>query len=270
MPAGLRRASDDGAPVRSVSRALDILLALEHAPQSVSAVARTTGLSTVTTRRLLASLAHRDLVVPDRTTPTYRLGPGCFGILDAVVRGAGGLDVIAAPVLSKLAEETGETVAVYVRAGPRRICVAQVPSPQPVRFTARMGMDNPIHTGAMGKVLLAFSDAAEREEILDRTELTAYTPATITDRATLDRELGKVREAGFAESRGERSAGVAAVAAPVFGVDRRILAALSVLGPSERLDDRTLAELRKPLGSAAREITRRVAASTVRNGSRHR
>ena len=258
------------AAVRSVSRALDILVGLEHGPQSVSALARTTGLSAVTTRRLLASLAHRDLVVPDRATPTFRLGPGCFRILDAVVRGAGGLDVIAAPVLSKLAEETGETVALYVRAGPRRICVAQVPSPQPVRFTARLGMDNPLHTGAMGKVLLAFSEAAEREEILDRTELTAYTPATITDRATLERELAKIRQAGHAESRGERSVGVAAIAAPVFDVDGRVLAALSILGPSERLSDETLAALRKTMIAAARECTRRVASSTSETGSRRR
>jgi DNA-binding IclR family transcriptional regulator len=270
VPAGLRRASDEDAPVRSVSRALDILFALEHGPQSVSAVARTAGLSTVTTRRLLASLAHRDLVVPDRTTPTYRLGPGCFGILDAVVRGAGGLDVIAAPVLNALSEETGETVALYVRAGPRRICVAQVPSPQPVRFTARLGMDNPIHTGAMGKVLLAFSDPAERDEILDRTELVAYTPATITDRAALDRELAKVHDAGYAESRGERSAGVAAVSAPVLGPDRHAIAALAILGPSERLDDATLERLRKPLIAAARDVAKRIATATTRNGSRHR
>ncbi len=270
MPAGLRRASDDDAPVRSVSRALDILFALERGPQSVSAVARTAGLSTVTTRRLLTSLAHRDLVVPDRTTPTYRLGPGCFGILDAVVRGAGGLDVIAEAILAKLAEETGETVALYVRAGPRRICVAQVPSAQPVRFTARLGMDNPIHTGAMGKVLLAFSDAAERDEILDRTELTAYTPATITDRGVLDRELAKVREAGYAESRGERSAGVAAISAPVYGPDKGVLAALAILGPSERLDDDVLARLRRPLIAAAREITRRVASSTTRTARSRR
>jgi DNA-binding IclR family transcriptional regulator len=131
-------------------------------------------------------------------------------------------------------------------------------------------MDNPIHTGAMGKVLLAFSDAAEREEILDRTELVAYTPATITDRAMLDRELAKIRDAGFAESRGERSPGVAAVSAPVLGPDRRLIAALAIIGPSERLDDEMLARLRKPLGAAAREISRRVVTATTRNGAKPR
>src|SRR5258708_28050327 len=131
-------------------------------------------------------------------------------------------------------------------------------------------MDNPIHTGAMGKVLLAFSEPAERDEILDRTELVAYTPATITDRAVLDRELARVHEAGYAESRGERSAGVAAVSAPVLGPDKLAIAALAVLGPSERLDDATLERLRKPIIAAARGTTRRVPASTPRKGSLHR
>jgi len=258
----------DSVPVRSVSRALDILHALERGAQGVSAVARATGLSTVTTRRLLASLAYRDLVVQDRTTPTYRLGPGCFAVLDAVVRGAGGLDVIGGAALARLAKESGETVALYVRAGSRRICVAQVPSAQPVRYTARLGMDNPIHTGAMGKVLLAFSDAADRDEILDRTELTAYTPATITDRAVLERQLDAVRERGYSQSRGERSPGVAAISAPVFGADRRMLAALAIIGPNERLTDETLARLRRPLVAAAREISRRVEAAAGRSGTK--
>lgn len=259
MPNSLTLASGDGSPVRSVSRALDILFALQHGPQTVGAIARSTGLSAVTARRLLSSLTHRDLVVQDRTTPTYRLGPGCFGILDAVARGAGGLDVIAGPVLARLAEETAETVALYVRAGPRRICVTQVPSAQPVRYTARLGMDNPIHTGAMGKVLLAFSDGAERDDILDHMDLVAFTPATITDRTALERALEQVRARGYAESRGERSAGVAAVSAPVFASDGRILAALSILGPAERLSDTVLAGLRAPLLASARQITERVA-----------
>ena len=257
------RAADDGSPVRSVSRALDILFALQHGPQTVAAIARATGLSTVTARRLLSTLAYRDLVVQDRTTPTYRLGSGCFGFLDAVTRGAGGLDVIADPVLAGLADLSGETVALYVRAGPRRICVAQVPSPHAVRFTARLGMDNPIHTGAMGKILLAFSEPAERDDILDHMDLVAFTPATLTDRAALERELDRVRRHGYAESRGERSAGVAAVGAPVFGPGRRILAALCVIGPGERLSDAVLARLRQPVMSAANDVTERAARSAA-------
>src|SRR5258708_40047784 len=107
-------------------------------------------------------------------------------------------------------------------------------------------MDNPIHTGAMGKVLLAFSEPAERDEILDRTELVAYTPATITDRAVLDRELARVHEAGYPERRGERSARVAAVSAPALGPDTLAIAALPGLGPREPLDHEHPAPLPTP------------------------
>lgn len=263
MPPVLTRVAE-GRSVRSVSRALDILFALQGGPQTVAQIARTTALSTVTARRLLSTLAYRDLVVQDRTTPTYRLGSGCFGFLDAVARGAGGLDVIAGPVLARLAEETGETVALYVRAGPRRICVAQIPSSHPVRYTARLGMENPIHTGAMGKVLLAFSDPVERDDILDHMDLVAFTEATITDRGALDRELERVRRQGYAESRGERSAGVAAVGVPVFSAGGRILAALCVIGPGDRLTDATLARIRRPLIAAAKDLSDRVAAGATR------
>ncbi|MBI4171199.1 MAG: IclR family transcriptional regulator [Actinobacteria bacterium] len=268
MPAGLIRAANDGSPVRSVSRALDILFAMEHGPRTVGAIARATGLSTVTARRLLATLAYRDLAVQDRTAPTYRLGSGCFGILDAVARGGGGLEVIAGPVLMRLARETGETVALYVRAGPRRICVAQIPSVHPIRYAARMGMENPIHTGAMGKVLLAFSDPAERDDILDHMDLIAYTPETIIDRAVLERELEHVRRQGYAESRGERSPGVAAVGAPVFGADGRVIAALCVIGPVERLDDTVLAKLRQPVMAAAKDVAERLARTPARRKAR--
>ncbi|HZP96387.1 MAG TPA: IclR family transcriptional regulator [Candidatus Limnocylindria bacterium] len=262
-----RRTPPRDGEVRSVDRALDVLFALEHGRRTIADISRSTGLSAVMVRRLLASLGSGDLVVHDPTTDAYMLGPGCFGILDAVARGGGGLDVIAAPVLARLGAATKETVALYVRAGPRRICAAQVPSPQPIRYTARLGMENPIHTGSMGKVLLAFSDALEREDILDHLDLVAFTSATITDRGDLERELQKVRRRGYAESRGERSPGVASMSAPVFGADGRILAALSVLGPSERLPDKVLAKIRPALLAAARDIGTRVSSGARRRSA---
>lgn len=267
VPVRRRPRAIPGGGVRSVARAIDVLFALEHGRQSLADVARSTGLSAVTARRLLASLGEGDLVIHDPTTSTFMLGPGCFGMLDAVVRGGGGLDVIAGPVLARLGASTKETCALYVRAGPRRICAAQVASPLPIRYTARLGMENPIHAGSMGKVLLAFSDPIERQGILDHLDLVAFTNATITDREALERELGRVRRRGYAESRGERSEGVASISAPVFGADGRIAAALSVLGPSERLPDAAFARIRPALLAGAREVGARLAAGVLRRPS---
>ena len=252
---------EDQALVRSVVRAIDILLALQHGNVSLGRIAQRTGLSKPTAHRLLASLSYGQLVVQDPVTSEYMLGPGCLAIADAVMSGLGGLGPIATKTLEHLAADSGESAALHVRAGLQRICVEQVPSPQPVRYTARVGASNPLHTGAMGKVLLAFSDAQDLSHLLDRMPLTASTDATITDRGVLEAELNKVRELGWAVSRGEQAIGVAAMSAPILRADGVVLASLSILGPNDRLTDAVLERLRPMVLAAAEEITSRVSAN---------
>jgi DNA-binding IclR family transcriptional regulator len=252
---------EDQVLVRSVARAIDILLALQHGTVSLGRIAQRTGLSKPTAHRLLSSLSYGQLVIQDPVTSEYMLGPGCLGIADAVMSGLGGLGPIAVPTLQQLAADSGESAALHVRAGLQRICVEQVPSPQPVRYTARVGASNPLHAGAMGKLLLAFSDPADLADLLDRIPLTASTNATITDRRTLETELDRIRGTGYAVSRGEHAVGVAAVSAPVLRSDGSILAALSVLGPTERLTDAAIKKLLPTLRSAAADLAERVASS---------
>lgn len=259
-------ADDHGPPVRSVARAADILLALEAGPQSLGRIAQRTNLSKPTAHRLLASLAYRQMVIQDPETVEYMLGPGCLRVADAIMRGAAGIGALVMPSLEQLAAESGETVALHVRAGLERICIGQVPSPQPVRYTAHVGATYPLHTGSMGKVLLAFSDDAERQDLLDRLPLTAVTSATITDRARLEAEVERIRATGTGTSRGERATGVAAMSAPIFGADGRLVAALSILGPAARLTDAAFDELRPALVAAAADCTERLAAAVRSTG----
>jgi DNA-binding IclR family transcriptional regulator len=252
---------DDQVLVRSVVRAIDILLALQHGNVSLGRIAQRTGLSKPTAHRLLASLSYGQLVIQDPVTSEYMLGPGCLGIADAVMSGLGGLGPIASTTLEKLSIDTGESAALHVRAGLQRICVDQFPSPQPVRYTARVGASNPLHTGSMGKLLLAFSHPDDLSALLDRMTLSASTEVTITDRRVLEAELDRIRELGYATSRGEQAVGVAAMSAPILRPDGVILAALSILGPNDRLTDSVLEELRPVLMSAARDITDRVSGS---------
>ena len=249
--------------MRSVARATDILLALQHGTVSLGRIAQRTGLSKPTAHRLLASLSYGQLVIQDPVTSEYMLGPGCLGIADAVMSGLGGLGPISKPTLAKLSVDSGESAALHVRAGLQRICVDQVPSPQPVRYTAHVGVSNPLHTGAMGKVLLAFSDPGDLGDLLDRMTLSASTNATITDRTALEKELNKIRGLGYSVSRGEQAIGVAAMSAPVLRADGAILAALSVLGPTDRLTDAAIKKTLPVLLAAAKDITDRIASTTT-------
>jgi IclR family acetate operon transcriptional repressor len=227
---------------------------LQHGRVSLGRIAERAGLSKPTAHRLLATLSYGQLVIQDPITSEYMLGPGCIGIADAVMRGLGGLGPVADTTLERLSRESGESSAVHVRAGIQRICVQHSPSPQPVRYTARVGASNPLHTGAMGKLLLAFTDLDELGDLLDRMPLSAQTDATITDRRALEDELQRIRSDGYAVSRGEQAVGVAAVSTPILHPDGTILAALSILGPADRLTDTRIQELLPLLVAGANEI----------------
>jgi DNA-binding IclR family transcriptional regulator len=258
-------AVDDHGPVRSVARAADILLALEDGPQSLGRIAGRTGLSKPTAHRLLASLAYRRMVIQDPDTVEYMLGPGCLRVADAIMRGVAGIRTLVMPILERLAADSGETVALHIRAGLERICIGQVPSSQPVRYTAHVGATYPLHTGSMGKVLLAFSDDAERQDLLERLPLPAITSATIADRAVLEAEVARIRAEGTSTSWGERAVGVAAMSAPVYGADGRLVAALSILGPDARLTAAAFERLRPALVAAAATCTRRLTGGARRS-----
>lgn len=248
----------DDVPVRAVGRAVEILLALSHGPRSLGWIAERTDLSKATAHRLLASLNHGQLVIQDRETSEYQLGPGCLLIADAVMRGLGGLGVVSRPTLERLHEDTKETITLHVRAATQRICVEELVSPRAVRYTAGVGAVHPIHTGSAGKLLLAFADEDERNRLLGHLDLVQLTDSTITNRSKLEKELATIRHQGYAMSRGERVEGAAAISAPVFGGDHSILAAVSILGPESRLGDSVLRELRPLLVDAAEEISERI------------
>jgi DNA-binding IclR family transcriptional regulator len=248
--------ADDTSPVRAVTRAMDVLLSLEDGPQSLAKIADATSLTKPTAHRLLATLSRNQLVIQNPWTSDYMLGPGCLGIANAVLTGLGGLGLMAQDILDGLAKASQESVALHVPAGTQRVCVAQVPSPQPVRYTADVGAAKPMYTGAMGKILLAFAHEQDRLELFTRLTLTPVTPLTIIDRDELEIQLAEVRKRGYAVSRGEQADGVASISAPVFAASGHVMAAVSILGPSTRMEDDTMTKLRPLVVRAGQEISR--------------
>lgn len=195
----------------------------------------------------------------DRVSGQYTLGPGCIGIADAIMRGTASLGVLAGPAMVALSELTGETVAIHVRTGLERTCIGQVTSPQPVCYTARVGAANPIHTGTMGKVLLAFMDDTERRGILDRLPPLAFADARTTSRQALEDHVEQVRIRGYAVSHGERFPEVAAMSVPVLAADGRLIAALSIIGPEHRLADDVMTGILPAVVETTRRIANRLA-----------
>ena len=251
---------DQRTGAQSVERALGVLRCFETAPGDlgVSEIAGRTGLSVSTAHRLVRALCAGGLLAQDPRTERYQLGPALV-VLGRRAEARLGY-ARALPALEALAQQTGESVNLGIRSGAEVLVVLDVASPQPLRFDQEPGSRVPVHTSAMGKVLLAFADDPRRE-LRALPELARYTDRTITDHEALGAELDRTRARGFAVNDEERNLGVRAVAAPVLGAAGSALAAVAVQGPTVRLPDDRLARLAAQIAEATRGIAPLLAAS---------
>jgi IclR family transcriptional regulator, acetate operon repressor len=219
----------------------------------VSEIARQLDLSKATVYRILRSLVVRDFLTFDHKLRKYRLGPA-FVALGA--RAFRDLDVrlIAHPYLIGLQKVTGETTAVSILVGASRVYLDQIPSSQPLKMTIEVGQLNPLYAGASSKAILAFAPPTLRQTILSgRFEKIA--PQTKVDPDMLAADLQQVMETGVAISFEEHQPGVAAVAAPLIGIDGYALGSICILGPLHRYQVETVAQQKPLVKQAAREIS---------------
>jgi len=243
--------------VQSLDRALEILDLLAAGRElGVTELSRRLEVHKSTAFRLCATLLERGLVEQNPSTEKYRLGYGLVRLAGAV-RAELDLSRAARPVLQSLAERSGETVNLAVLQGDEVINIDQITAPHLVVTVNWIGKQTPLHCTSNGKVLLAHLSQSRRESIL-AAPLKRFTPRTITDRRTLERQLRRVEEEGFAFTLEELEVGLNAVAAPVRSGDGRVGAAVSLSGPSYRVSPQRLPELGQMVREAGDAISRRL------------
>src|SRR5205807_7216972 len=204
--------------VQSLDRALDILKLLGSEPEMrVTDLARRLEVHKSTAFRLLSTLQEHGLVEQNPATEKYRLGYGLVRLASSVV---GEIDLARAsrPVLEELATRTSETVNLAILQGDQVVNIDQIAASHLVVNVNWVGKQPPLHSTSNGKALLAFLPEAERRRVLSGS-LKRFTPRTIVDRATLEKQLRRVVEDGYAFTLEELEIGLNAVAAPVRGHD---------------------------------------------------
>jgi IclR family acetate operon transcriptional repressor len=224
--------------VQSVERALDILEVLSREEDlGVVEIGATTGLAAGTVHRLLATMAARGYVRRDKKTRRYGLG---LKALTMAVAARERLGPLALPYLEELMRVSGETANLSVLESNATVYVEQVAPKRMLRIFTEPGNRVPLHSAGSGKVLLAYQPPRLVDLILGGGNLTRQTASTITDPAQLKAELRRVREQGYAVDHEEQEEGVRCLAAPVFGPDGNLFAAMSISGPASRLDRKRL------------------------------
>ncbi len=220
---------DNTSGVGVLDKAAIVLGALEAGPATLAGLVQATGLARPTAHRLAVALEYHRLVSRD-LQGRFVLGPRLAEL--AAAAGEDRLQAASGPVLGALRDLTGESAQLYRRQGDDRICVAAAERLSGLRDTVPVGSVLPMTAGSAAQILLAW----EEPDRLHRGLRYARFTATV---------LSGVRRRGWSQSVGEREAGVASVSAPVRGPTGKVVAAVSVSGPIERLT-RTPGRLHAP------------------------
>ena len=210
---------DNSSGVGVLDKAASVLSALEAGPATLAQLVTATGLARPTAHRLAVALEYHRMVTRD-IQGRFVLGPRLSEL--ATAAGEDRLLATAGPVLSALRDHTGESAQLFRRQGDQRACVAAAERPIGLRDSIPVGATLPMTAGSAAQVLLAW----EEPDRLHRGLQAASFNATV---------LSGVRRRGWSQSIAEREAGVASVSAPVRGPSGRVVAAVSISGPVERL-----------------------------------
>jgi len=202
-----------------LDKAASVLNSLEAGPATLAKLVSSTGLARPTVHRLAVALEYHRYLARD-LNGRFVLGPRLTEL--ATAAGEDNLLAAAGPVLHALRDHSGESAQLFRRQGEQRVCVASAERPMGLRDSIPVGAVLSMTAGSAAQVLLAW----EEPDRLHRGLIGAKFSATL---------LAAVRRHGWAQSVSERELGAASVSAPVRGPGGRVVAAVSVSGPVERI-----------------------------------
>jgi DNA-binding IclR family transcriptional regulator len=211
--------SRNNSGVGVLDKAASILNTLEAGPHSLAELVSATGIARPTAHRLAVALEFHRYVARD-LSGRFVLGPRAAEL--GAAAGEDRLLAAAAPALAALRDATGESAQLYKRQGDQRICVAVAERLSGLRDSVPVGAALTMQAGSAAQILLAWEDSEKIHRGVANARFTAA-------------QLAADRRRGWAQSVGEREAGVTSVSAPVRGPNGKVIAAVSISGPIERL-----------------------------------
>lgn len=239
------RKSDGNTPTIQVLErmfALLDVLAAHQDPVSLKEISAQTGLHPSTAHRILNDLATGRFV--DRPEAgSYRLGMRLLELGNLVKARLDVRDAALGP-MRELHKLTHQPVNLSVRQGDEIVYIERTYSERSgMQVVRAVGGRAPLHLTSVGKLFLAQDDAQRVRAYATRTGLAGHTRNSITDLGTLERELARVRQFGYARDNEELELGVRCMAAGIRDDQGKLVAGLSISAPADRLEDSWLERL---------------------------
>ena len=244
--------------IQSVDRAIRVLTALQGTRRmSLSEIAARLDLAPSTTHGIVRSLVEHGMVVQERGSSRYQLGPAVLRLGNVY------LDTLelrsrAIPWAEDLARRTGLAVRTGVLLIDDVVIIHHEPRPDGSRQMPEVGIVIPAHASALGKAMLAFLPEDEKR-VLMSGELRSMTGETLTSPEHLGDQLDQIRTSGIATEQDEAVIGESSLASPVFDSYGEAVGAIGVVVQSGGdLEGRDVSDL---VRETARAVSRELGAA---------
>jgi IclR family transcriptional regulator, KDG regulon repressor len=219
----------------SLTNALTILksFSMDNPEQGVTEIAKNLNIGKSTVHRLLLSLGSEGFVYKDPNSNRYSLGTSLLS-LTTIVNSQLPIVNESIPILNVLTERTGETSHLGILEGKYVIYLQKIESEHPAKLSTLIGMRQPIHATSIGQIILAYQNEKTINKLIPE-KLEKFTDKTITTLDNWKMKLSAIRQQHFVISDEEYEKGFISIAAPVFDEKGQVIAAVSIVGPVNRM-----------------------------------
>jgi IclR family transcriptional regulator, acetate operon repressor len=187
--------------------------------------------------RILYTLENVGYVEKDETNGKYRLGLGIVSAARKRIAGSS-LVQVARPHLKRLRDGFEETINLATLHKNEIVYSEIFESGHSFRMTDSVGSRISWHSTALGKAIAAFLPEERVKAILQKSPMKKFTPNTITSQREYLKVLANVKAEGFGLDFEESELGATCIASPIFGAENAIVGALSVSGPTPRIQSK--------------------------------
>jgi len=239
---------------QTIERALDIIFSLAEAESNLSVgdIAAKVAIPESTAYRLIKTLEQYGMV-ERKSIGQIRLGVRILELARSLQQQLDReLITIARPIMEELTCKVNETSILCVRSASQVICVQSVETQRMLRLSVEIGKIMPLDRGASGKAILAFEQKQTMDQLIN-------TIPEATLRQSIDKEIEIIREQGYCLTFGEVDTNIFGLAVPIYDINKRVIASLTVAGPTERWDKESGQEFIEKVLNSTHEITKKLA-----------
>jgi len=219
--------------LKDLTKIILLFNTLQFEERSVTEISKTLNMLPSKVSRMLGTIEKEGFLEKNPETKKYRLGIRFFE-LGMVYAFHLPLRRIIRPHIEQMSKELNLTVGWAILRNDRVIVVDRIQNMNIDLLAQRIGLNLPIHSTAIGKLLLAYLPEEEQDKILESIDLTKFTKATVTDKKLIKEHLKVIKEKGYSTDKRETHDDLNGMAAPIRNTSGDVIAAIHLMGENSK------------------------------------